>query len=99
MFFCLGLPVNEVMPRLKEKVMDFKQGMPVITSLRNSSLRLRHWELIERLIGKAISRDKFFTLGSLLDMNVRFKLMMKYVYKITIGSLFVQPLNMFNETF
>ncbi|KAL5008122.1 hypothetical protein ScPMuIL_013703 [Solemya velum] len=65
-----GLPVNEVMPRLKEKVMDFKQGMPVITSLRNPSLRQRHWDMIERLIGKSISRDKSFTLGSLLDMNI-----------------------------
>jgi len=66
----VGLPHNEVVPRLKEKVMDFKQGMPVITSLRNQFLRPRHWQQIERLIGKTISKDKSFTLGSLLEMNV-----------------------------
>ena len=65
-----GLPHNEVVPRLKEKVMDFKQGMPVITSLRNQFLRPRHWQQIERLIGKTIGKDKSFTLGSLLEMNV-----------------------------
>ena len=72
-----GLPHNEVVPRLKEKVMDFKQGMPVITSLRNQFLRPRHWQQIERLIGKTIGKDKSFTLGSLLEMNVRFMIMFK----------------------
>lgn len=65
-----GLPHNEVVPRLKEKVLDFKRGMPVITSLRNPSLRRRHWESIERLIQKSIAKDKAFTLGNLLEMNV-----------------------------
>ncbi|XP_069117336.1 dynein axonemal heavy chain 6-like isoform X3 [Argopecten irradians] len=65
-----GLPHNEVVPRLKEKVLDFKQGMPVITSLRNPSLRRRHWENIERLIQKSIAKDKAFTLGNLLEMNI-----------------------------
>lgn len=65
-----GLPHNEVVPRLKEKVMDFKQGMPVISSLRNQFLRPRHWQQIERLIGKAIAKDKSFTLGNLLEMNI-----------------------------
>ncbi|WAR20146.1 DYH6-like protein, partial [Mya arenaria] len=53
-----------------EKVMDFKVGMPVITSLRNQFLRPRHWQQIERLIGKTIGKDKSFTLGSLLEMNI-----------------------------
>lgn len=65
-----GLPHNMVVPQLKEKVMDFKQGMPVITSLRNPSLRQRHWDAIQRIINKVISRDKAFTLGNLLEMNI-----------------------------
>ncbi|KAJ8308271.1 hypothetical protein KUTeg_013145 [Tegillarca granosa] len=67
-----GLPHNEVVPKLKEVVMNFKQGMPVITSLRNPSLRARHWSEIEKLIGKAVPRDKEFTLGKLLEMNDMF---------------------------
>ncbi|XP_064622088.1 dynein axonemal heavy chain 6-like isoform X2 [Lineus longissimus] len=65
-----GLPHNEVLPRLKEKVLDFKQSMPVVTSLRNPSLRARHWQVIEKIIGKVIVRDKGFTLGDLLAMNI-----------------------------
>ena len=41
MYFA-GLPHNEVLPALKEKVVEFKQGMPVITSLRNPSLKHRY---------------------------------------------------------
>ena len=58
------------MPRLKEKVTDFKQVMPCVTSLRNPSLKARHWDQIERIIGRAIVREKSFTLGNLLEMNV-----------------------------
>ena len=65
-----GLPGNEVVPRLKEKVTNFKQVMPCITSLRNPSLKTRHWDQIERIIGRQIVRDKAFTLGNLLEMNV-----------------------------
>ncbi|XP_074663059.1 dynein axonemal heavy chain 6-like [Tubulanus polymorphus] len=65
-----GLPHNEVLPKLKTNVIDFKQGMPVITSLRNPSLKMRHWQVIEKIIGKAIARDKTFTLGNLLDMKI-----------------------------
>jgi len=70
--FCawLGLPHNEVVPRLKEKVLDFKLVMPCITALRNPSLKARHWEQIARIIGKAIEHDTLFTLGNLLEMNV-----------------------------
>ena len=64
------MPSNEVLPILKEKVTEFKHGMPVITSLRNPSLKARHWQLIERLIQKSIARDKNFTLANLLEMNV-----------------------------
>lgn len=66
----LGLPPNKVVPRLKQKVMSFKQGMPVITSLRNAALRTRHWEAIQNVIGTRIVRDKYFTLGHLLQLKV-----------------------------
>ncbi|KAJ7369814.1 hypothetical protein OS493_036331 [Desmophyllum pertusum] len=65
-----GLPPNKVVPRLKQKVVSFKQGMPVITSLRNAALRTRHWEAIQNVIGTRIVRDKYFTLGNLLQLKV-----------------------------
>ncbi|XP_077989551.1 dynein axonemal heavy chain 6-like [Glandiceps talaboti] len=65
-----GLPPNEVLPRLKENVLNFKQGMPVIAALRNPSLRARHWDEIQRLIGRNFARDKNFTLGNLLELEI-----------------------------
>ncbi|KAH9496161.1 Dynein heavy chain 6, axonemal [Bulinus truncatus] len=65
-----GLPHNQVVPKLKEKVLDFKQGMPVIVALRNPSLKPRHWDEIQKVINKVISREKNFTLGNLLEMNI-----------------------------
>ncbi|CAH1791320.1 unnamed protein product [Owenia fusiformis] len=65
-----GLPHNEVVPKLKNRVFDFKQGMPVIVSLRNPSLRPRHWSKIEEVIGKEIQRGNKFTLGKLLEMAI-----------------------------
>ncbi len=50
--------------------MSFKQGMPVITSLRNAALRPRHWEAIQNVIGTRLVRDKYFTLGNLLQLKV-----------------------------
>ena len=57
------------MPHLKQKVMNFKQGMPVISSLRNTALRERHWNEIQEIIGTKVVRDKMFTLGNLLQLK------------------------------
>ena len=65
-----GLPNNEVVPSLKEKVVSFKETMPTISSLRNPTLQARHWLRIERLVGKATMREKEFTLAELLEMEV-----------------------------
>lgn len=59
-----------MVPTLKQRVTDFKQGMPVIVSLRNPSLRARHWAEIESLIGRQIPRGESFTLGNLLEMKI-----------------------------
>ena len=40
-----GLPPNGVVPMLKEKVDAMKNKVPVITNLRNQSLKARHWEV------------------------------------------------------
>lgn len=40
-----GLPPNGVVPLLKEKVDGMKNKVPVITNLRNLSLKARHWEV------------------------------------------------------
>ncbi|XP_071833092.1 dynein axonemal heavy chain 6-like isoform X4 [Apostichopus japonicus] len=65
-----GLPPNDVLPKLKEKVLNFKQGMPVLVALRNPALRPRHWQEIQKLIGRHIVRDKNFTLGKFLELQL-----------------------------
>ncbi|XP_019625905.1 PREDICTED: LOW QUALITY PROTEIN: dynein heavy chain 6, axonemal-like [Branchiostoma belcheri] len=81
-----GLPHNEIVPKLKQSVLDFKQGMPVITSLRNPYLRSRHWEAIQELIGRSIVRDKKFTLGNLLELKI-------FQHKERIGDISTQASN------
>ncbi|XP_069464806.1 dynein axonemal heavy chain 14 [Ambystoma mexicanum] len=65
-----GLPANNILSTLKEHVMDFKQGLPVIVALRNPCLQQRHWDVIQYTIGRSITKDKSFTLGNLLELKI-----------------------------
>lgn len=42
-----GLPPNPVVPKLKERVESMRDKLPVITNLRNPTLKNRHWDSIE----------------------------------------------------
>ena len=72
LYSSVGLPPNPVVPHLKQKVTNFKQGMPVISSLRNTALKERHWNEIQAIIGTKVVSDKSFTLGNLLQLKVGF---------------------------
>ena len=65
-----GLPLNTVLPILKDKVDQFKTMVPVVVALRNESLKEHHWGQIEQSIHSEIVRDENFTLGYLLDLRV-----------------------------
>ncbi|XP_028393421.1 dynein heavy chain 6, axonemal-like isoform X2 [Dendronephthya gigantea] len=65
-----GVPANNVIHKLKQEVTTFKQGMPAVISLRNHALRPRHWDAVQILMQRNFVRDKHFTLGVLLKMNV-----------------------------
>ncbi|PRP88057.1 dynein heavy chain 6, axonemal-like [Planoprotostelium fungivorum] len=65
-----GLPYNLVVLKFKETVDEFKVFLPVLLDLRNQSLKARHWEQIQDVIGQRIVRDKNFTLGVLVDLKV-----------------------------
>ncbi|KAF0301061.1 Dynein heavy chain 6, axonemal [Amphibalanus amphitrite] len=49
-----GLPPNNVNAVLKAKVDDFRVKLTTIADLRNTTLRRRHWEAIERLLGRPL---------------------------------------------
>ena len=65
-----GLPPNEVVPKLRGTVEEFRQIYPTIVDLRNQSLKPRHWERIQDVIGKVVVKDETFTLGKLQELNV-----------------------------
>lgn len=46
-----GLPPNNLVPKLKQKVEDMRNKMTMITDLRNPSLKKRHWEMIDAELG------------------------------------------------
>ncbi|XP_067420874.1 dynein axonemal heavy chain 14 [Emydura macquarii macquarii] len=65
-----GLPENNIIIGLKQSLMDFKEGLSVIVSLRSPCLQPRHWEAIQHIIGQSISWDKKFTLDDILQLNL-----------------------------
>ncbi|KAH9277041.1 hypothetical protein BASA83_000559 [Batrachochytrium salamandrivorans] len=65
-----GLPPNEVVPRLKSLVEEYRAIYPTIVDLRNPSLKQRHWEKIQDAIGKSLVKDEGFTLAKLMDLRV-----------------------------
>lgn len=66
-----GLPLNELVPRLKEKIMDFKKALPIIIALRNPNLKPRHFNQIKLLIGHDLVIDKEkITMSVLLSADV-----------------------------
>ncbi|XP_066474528.1 dynein axonemal heavy chain 6 [Tiliqua scincoides] len=65
-----GLPPNNVVPRLKEKVERMKEKLPVITDLRNPFLKPRHWAILEQIVGAPlIDMENPLTLEKLIEIN------------------------------
>ena len=65
-----GLPPNDVVPKLKQMVDEYRVMYPTIVDLRNPALKPRHWEKIQDAIGKQLTRDESFTLGKLIENRV-----------------------------
>ncbi|XP_060101676.1 dynein axonemal heavy chain 14-like [Heteronotia binoei] len=65
-----GLPENTIVPALKKSLMDFKEFLPVIMSLRNPCLQPRHWEAIQNIVEDSICWDKKITLDKILELNL-----------------------------
>ncbi|XP_053147968.1 dynein axonemal heavy chain 6 isoform X2 [Hemicordylus capensis] len=65
-----GLPPNNVVPRLKEKVESMKEKLPVITDLRNPFLKPRHWVILEQIVGaQLVDTENPLTLERLSQIN------------------------------
>ncbi|XP_077196785.1 dynein axonemal heavy chain 14 isoform X2 [Paroedura picta] len=65
-----GLPENTIVPALKNSLLDFKEFLPVIISLRNPCLQPRHWEIIQSIVEESVCWDKKITLDKILELNM-----------------------------
>ncbi|KAL7988579.1 hypothetical protein Chor_007498, partial [Crotalus horridus] len=65
-----GLPPNNVVPQLKDKVEKMKEKLPVITDLRNPFLKPRHWAILEQIVGAPlVDMENPLTLERLTQIN------------------------------
>eukprot|EP01064_Diplonema_japonicum_P034413 TRINITY_DN7114_c0_g1_i1.p1 TRINITY_DN7114_c0_g1~~TRINITY_DN7114_c0_g1_i1.p1 ORF type:complete len:4107 (+),score=1152.60 TRINITY_DN7114_c0_g1_i1:350-12322(+) len=65
-----SLKGSPVVPKLRSMVEAFRLTMPVITCLKNQDLKDHHWQQIDEIVGKELSRDpNSWTLGVLIDLN------------------------------
>ncbi|KAI9346257.1 dynein heavy chain and region D6 of dynein motor-domain-containing protein [Obelidium mucronatum] len=65
-----GLPPNDVVPKLKQLVDSYKSMYTTIVDLRNPSLKTRHWDKIQEILGKPLIRDETLTLEKLIEQRI-----------------------------
>ncbi|KAK2499642.1 hypothetical protein MC885_013750 [Smutsia gigantea] len=66
-----GLPPNSVVPKLKQKVEEMKEKLPVIIDLRNPTLKPRHWAAIEQTVDATlVDLEIPLTLERLFQLHV-----------------------------
>ena len=68
-----GLPANELVPKLKNKVMDFKKALPIIIALRNPNLKARHYHQLRLLTYLDLTQGRgVVTMSVILETDVSF---------------------------
>ena len=55
---------------MKTKVEEFREHMPLISTLFNPGLRDRHWEQISDIVGYPLKPDDSYCLSRFVDMNL-----------------------------
>jgi len=55
---------------VKTKVEEFREHMPLISTLFNPGLRDRHWEQISDIVGYPLKPDDSYCLSRFVDMNL-----------------------------
>ncbi|XP_076748638.1 dynein axonemal heavy chain 7 isoform X2 [Xylocopa sonorina] len=55
---------------IRIKVEEFKEHMPVISTLGNPSLKSRHWDQVSELVGFPIKVDQMMTLARIIDYGL-----------------------------
>ncbi|XP_076459412.1 dynein axonemal heavy chain 7-like [Babylonia areolata] len=61
---------KKIAGKVKAKVEEFKDHMPLVQTLFNPGLRSRHWEKISEIVGFPIQPDESSCLSKFVDMNL-----------------------------
>lgn len=64
-----GLPQNNLVPNLKDKVDVMKQRLPVVTDLRNPCMKPEHWRTLESVVGTSLNVEEL-SVAALEELNV-----------------------------
>ncbi|XP_040003149.1 dynein heavy chain 6, axonemal [Xiphias gladius] len=64
-----GLPRNNVVPSLKDKVEVMKQRLPMITDLCNPCMKPDHWKTLESIVGTSFNIEEL-TVAVLEELNI-----------------------------
>ncbi|XP_062296546.1 dynein axonemal heavy chain 6 [Scomber scombrus] len=64
-----GLPRNNVVPSLKDKVEIMKQRLPMITDLRNPCMKPEHWNTLESVVGSTLNVEEL-TLAAMEKLDI-----------------------------
>ncbi|XP_045894233.1 dynein axonemal heavy chain 6-like [Micropterus dolomieu] len=64
-----GLPRNDAVASLKDKVEVMRQRLPVITDLRNPCMKAEHWKTLESIVGTSLNVEEL-TLAALEEVNI-----------------------------
>ncbi|XP_027139394.1 dynein heavy chain 6, axonemal [Larimichthys crocea] len=64
-----GLPQNNVVPSLKDKVEVMRQRLPAITDLRNPCMKPQHWETLESVVGSSLNVEEL-TIARLEELDI-----------------------------
>ncbi|XP_014666536.1 PREDICTED: dynein heavy chain 7, axonemal-like [Priapulus caudatus] len=61
---------KKISQKVRRKMDDFKQHLPLISALFNPGMRDRHWDLVSEVIGIPFKPDEDTCLSKLVDMNL-----------------------------
>ncbi|WAR10683.1 DYH7-like protein [Mya arenaria] len=61
---------KKIAGKVKTKVEEFREHMPLISTLFNPGLRERHWEQISEIVGYTLKPDDSYCLSRFVDMNL-----------------------------
>ncbi|XP_067686354.1 dynein axonemal heavy chain 7-like [Haliotis asinina] len=61
---------KKITAKVKSKVEEFKEHMPLVQTIFNPGMRDRHWEQVSEIVGYTIRPDESYCLSKFVDMNL-----------------------------